>query len=63
MSVRSGTDAAGASTGDRLLTAALFDGTVNTDTDVFEAWTEQALLPVLPNGSDRCHGQCRVPYI
>jgi hypothetical protein len=43
------TDAVGALTGDRLLTAALFDGAVNTD--VFEAWLPQGLLPVLPNGA------------
>jgi transposase len=39
----------GALTGDRLLAAALFDGSINTD--VFEAWLQQALLPVLPNGA------------
>lgn len=43
------TNAVGALTGDRLLTAALFDGTVNAD--VFEAWIQQGLLPVLPNGA------------
>ena len=39
----------GALAGDRLLTAALFDGSINTD--VFEAWLQQGLLPVLPNGA------------
>lgn len=39
----------GALTGDRLLAAALFDGSINTD--FFEAWLQQALLPVLPNGA------------
>lgn len=43
------TNAVGALTGDRLLTAALFDGSINTD--VFEAWLQQGLLPVLPNGA------------
>ena len=43
------TDAVGALTGDRLLTAALFDGTINTD--VFEAWLRQGLLPALPDGA------------
>jgi transposase len=39
----------GALTGDRLLTAALFDG--NITTDVFEEWLQQGLRPVLPNGA------------
>ncbi len=39
----------GALTGDRLLTAYVFDCSINAD--VFEAWTEQVLLPVLPNGA------------
>ncbi len=43
------TNAIGALTGDRLLTAALFDCSINTD--VFEAWMEQEFLPVLPNGN------------
>ena len=43
------TNAVGALTGDKLLTAALFDGTINTD--VFEAWLRQGLLPALPNGA------------
>ena len=42
------TNAAGALTEDRLLTAALFDSSINTN--VFEAWLRQELLPVLPNG-------------
>jgi transposase len=33
----------------RLLAAALFDSSINTD--AFEAWLLQALLPVLPNGA------------
>jgi transposase len=41
------TNAIGALTGDRLLTTALFDSSVNTD--VFEAWIRQELLPALPN--------------
>ncbi len=36
-------------TGDRLLTVDLLDSSINTD--VFEAWIEQGLLPVLPNGA------------
>ena len=43
------TNAVGALTGDRLLTTALFDCSINTD--VFEAWIRQELLPVLPNGN------------
>lgn len=43
------TNAAGALTGGRLLTAALFDCSMNTD--VFEAWLRQGLLPALPNGA------------
>jgi transposase len=43
------TNVIGALTEDRLLTAALFDGSINVD--VFEAWLQQALLPVLPNGA------------
>ena len=43
------TNVVGALTGDRLLTAALFDGSINTD--VFEAWLQQGLLPVLPEGA------------
>jgi transposase len=43
------TNVIGALTGDRLLTAVLFDGSINAD--VFEAWLQQALLPVLPNGA------------
>jgi hypothetical protein len=43
------TDVVGASTEDKMLTAALFDGAVNTD--VFEAWLLRGLLPVLPNGA------------
>jgi transposase len=43
------TNVIGALTGDRLLTAALFDGSINAD--VFEAWLQQALLPALPNGA------------
>ena len=43
------TNVIGALTGDRLMTAALFDGSINAD--VFEAWLQQALLPVLPNGA------------
>jgi transposase len=43
------TNVIGALTGDRLLTADLFDCSINAD--VFEAWTEQVLLPVLPNGA------------
>ncbi len=39
----------GALTGDKLLTASLFDCSINAD--VFEAWLHQALLPVLPNGA------------
>jgi transposase len=42
------TNAIGALTGDRPLTAALFDCSINTE--VFEAWIRQNLLPVLPNG-------------
>lgn len=42
------TNAVGALTGDKLLTAALFDSSINTN--VFEAWIRQELLPVLPNG-------------
>ncbi|WP_420209309.1 transposase [Candidatus Electronema sp. JC] len=34
---------------DKMLTAALFDGAVNTD--VFEAWLLHGLLTVLPNGA------------
>ena len=45
---RQRTNAIGALTGDRLLTAALFDCSINTD--VFEAWIRQDILPVLPNG-------------
>ncbi|TAA75274.1 MAG: Transposase [Candidatus Electronema aureum] len=41
------TNAIGALTGDRLLTTTLFDSSVNTD--VFEAWIRQELLPALPN--------------
>jgi transposase len=36
-------------TGDSLLALALFDSSVNTD--VFETWIRQALLPALPNGA------------
>ena len=43
------TNIVGALTGDRLLTAALFDG--NITTDVFEEWLQQGLRPVLPNGA------------
>lgn len=43
------TNAVGALSGDRLLTAALFDCSINTD--VFEAWITLELLPVLPNGN------------
>jgi transposase len=43
------TNVIGALTGDRLLTADLFDCSINAD--VFEAWIEQVLLPVLPNGA------------
>jgi transposase len=46
---RQRTNAIGALTGDRLLTAALFDSSINTD--VFEAWIKQELLPVLPKGN------------
>ncbi len=51
----------GALTGDGLLTVDLFDCSINAD--VFEVWTEQVLLPVLPKRSGRCHGQCLIPYI
>jgi transposase len=43
------TNVIGALTGDRLLTVDLFNCSINAD--VFEAWTEQVLLPVLPNGA------------
>jgi transposase len=43
------TNAIGALTGDSLLTLALFDSSINTD--VFEAWIRQELLPALPNGA------------
>lgn len=43
------TNAVGALTGDRLLIAALFDCSINTD--VFEEWIRQELLPALPNGA------------
>jgi len=44
------TNAIGALTGDRLLTTALFDSSVNTY--AFEAWIRQELLPALPkNGA------------
>jgi len=43
------THVVGALAGDRLLTAVLFDGGINTD--VFEAWIQQGLLPVLLNGA------------
>ena len=43
------TNAIGALSGDRLLTATLFDNSINTD--IFEAWIKQELLPVLPNGN------------
>ncbi|WP_417913741.1 transposase [Candidatus Electronema sp. JM] len=43
------TDVAGALTEDKMLTPALFDGSVNTD--VFEAWPQQDILPALPNGA------------
>jgi hypothetical protein len=43
------TNAIGALAEDRLLTAALFDGGINAG--VFEAWMQQGLLPVLPNGA------------
>ena len=43
------TDAVGALSEGKMLTAALFDGTVNAD--VFEAWLQQGLLPALPNGA------------
>jgi transposase len=39
------TNAVGALTGNRLLTAALFDCSINTD--VFQAWLTQELLPAL----------------
>ena len=53
------TDAVGALTGDRLLTAALFDGTVNTD--VFEAWLRQGLPTALPNGAVVVTDNARFP--
>jgi transposase len=43
------TNVIGALAGDRLLTAALFDGGINAG--VFEAWIQQGLLPVLLNGA------------
>lgn len=43
------TNAVGALTGDKLLTAALFDCSINKN--VFEAWLGLELLPVLPNGA------------
>ena len=43
------TNVVGALTGDKLMTIALFDSTINTD--IFEAWLQHGLLPVLPNGA------------
>jgi hypothetical protein len=43
------TNVIGALAGDRLLTAALFDGGINAG--VFEAWIQQGLLPGLLNGA------------
>ncbi len=43
------TDIVCSSSEDNMLTAALFDGAVNTD--VFEVWLQQGLLPMLPNGA------------
>jgi hypothetical protein len=43
------TNVIGVLTGNRMLTAALFDGGINAG--VFEAWMQQALLPGLPNGA------------
>ena len=43
------TDVIGALTGDRLLTIATFDYSINAD--FFEAWLQQTLPPVLPNGA------------
>ena len=43
------TNVVGALTGDKLLTAALFDNSIHTD--IFLAWMRQMLLPVLPNGA------------
>lgn len=43
------TNAIGALTGDRLITVALFDCGINTD--VFQAWLTQELLPALSNGA------------
>jgi len=48
-SAKKRTNSIGALTGGRMLTAALFDCSINTD--VFEAWIEQELLSVLPNGA------------
>jgi transposase len=47
--VKQRTNAIGALNKDKLLTAALFDGGINAG--VFEAWIQQGLLPVLPNGA------------
>ncbi|MGR0482027.1 MAG: transposase [Candidatus Electronema sp. V4] len=43
------TNAIGALTGERLLTAILFDSGINKD--IFEAWIQQGLLSVLLNGA------------
>jgi len=43
------TNAIGALNKDKLLTAALFDGSITTD--VFEEWRQHGLRPVLPNGA------------
>ncbi len=43
------TNVIGALTGDKLLTASLFDCSI--DADVFEAWLQQDLLPLLQNGA------------
>ena len=47
--VKQRTNAIGALNKDKLLTATLFDGCINAG--VFEAWMQQGLLPVLPNGA------------
>jgi transposase len=54
------THVVGALIGDRLLAAALFAYSINTD--VFEAWLLQALLPVLPNGAVVCVVMDNAPF-